>query len=304
MKVGENRLVFVVVGGRNTPTLHSMMNDHDSRLHRRGFTKLLAAGLASGLATGSATRARAAAGPASDAFTSLRDRPLSIGILIFPEMDQIDFTGPFEVLARVPDAVVHVIGTERGPIRDHAGLILTPTTTVADAPALDLLQIPGGPGQQAVMTDAAVLGLIRAHMAAGKPLFSVCTGALICGAAGVLKDRRVTTHWAAFELLPYFGAIPVDQRVVIDHNLVSAAGVTAGIDGALQVAALLRGDDIAQRIQLDIQYAPEPPFHAGLPTTAPRNVVAEVRARYQPLTVARRATARAIAAQLGITRTP
>jgi cyclohexyl-isocyanide hydratase len=236
------------------------------------------------------------------AFTALRGKPIRIGVLIFPDMDQIDFTGPFEVLSRLPQAKVHVIGTRKGPFRDHAGLILTPEVTLAEAPPLDLLQVPGGAGQQALMQDALVLGFIRDHAAAGKPIFSVCTGALLCGAAGILKGRRATTHWASFDLLPYFGAIPVKARYVIDGNIASAAGVTSGIDGALAVAALVRGEATAERIQLDIQYAPDPPFHAGSPEIAPAPVLAAARAAYQPLTIARLKTAKEIAAKLGINR--
>jgi cyclohexyl-isocyanide hydratase len=235
------------------------------------------------------------------AFTELRDKPVDIGILIFPDMDQIDFTGPFEVLVRLPNAKIHVIGTRGAPFKDHMGLTLTPDCSVENAPNLDLLQVAGGPGQEAVMNNAAVLSFIRHHVAAGKPLFSVCTGALICGAAGILQGRRATTHWTAFELLPYFGAIPVRERVVVDGDLITAAGVTAGIDGALRVAALVRGDAVAQRIQLDIQYAPEPPFNAGLPETAPPSVLAAVKAKNQPLSDARLKTARAVSARLGIT---
>jgi len=281
-----------------------MTSHHDDlRLDRRAFTKLSALGLSVAMVgMPGATRADSAITSEPEAFTALRGKPLNIGILIFPDMDQIDFTGPFEVLSRVPDAKVHVIGARPGPFRDHRGMILTPTVGLADAPPLDLLQVAGGPGQQALMHDAPVLNLIRAHVAAGKPLFSVCTGALICGAAGVLKGRRATTHWSALDLLPYFGATPVRERVVIDANIVTAAGVTAGIDGALAVAALLRGNTIAERIQLDIQYAPDPPFHAGTPETAPQDVLAAVTTAYRPLTEARLLTAREISKQLGITR--
>lgn len=276
--------------------------DADARLDRRAFTQLSAAGLAFGAGIGS--RSNASAKPADTAtaaaFTALRDKPLTIGILIFPDMDQIDFTGPFEVLSRLPNARIVVIGSQKGPFKDHLGLMLTPDCDVAGAPELDVLQVAGGPGQEAMMDREPVLALIRNHAAAGKPLFSVCTGALICGAAGVLRGRRATTHWAAFDLLPYFGAIPVRQRVVVDGNLVSAAGVTAGLDGAFRVAALLRGEAVAERIQLDIQYAPEPPFHAGLPGTAPSDVLAAVEAKYRPLTQARLQTAKAIWSRLGL----
>jgi cyclohexyl-isocyanide hydratase len=235
-----------------------------------------------------------------DPFAPLRTKALEIGMLIFPQMDQIDFTGPFAVLSRIPNCVIHVLAPELGPVKDHRGMILMPDATVANAPALDVLHVSGGPGQEAIMDNEAVLSLIRRHVALGGALFSVCTGALICGAAGVLRGRKATTHWAAFKLLHYFGALPVDARVVIDRNIISAAGITSGIDGALILVALLRGDTVAEQIQLDIQYAPEPPFHAGNPKTAPQDVLDAVTAKYQPLTEARERTARRIADRLGI----
>src|SRR5690242_6093026 len=148
---------------------------------------------------------------------------------------------------------------------------------LADAPQLDLLHVPGGFGQEALMEDDDLLDWVRRQAAGARYVFSVCTGALICGAAGLLKGRRATTHWTAFELLPIFGAIPVNERVVEDGNMVFAAGVTSGIDGALRVAAKLRGDEVAQGIQLYMQYAPEPPFNSGTPETAPARVLGNVK---------------------------
>ena len=148
------------------------------------------------------------------------------------------------------------------------------------------------------MEDEAVLGFLRDQAAGARYVFSVCTGALICGAAGLLKGVRATTHWSSFHLLPYFGAIPVDARVVVDGKVVSAAGVTAGIDGALRLAALLRGDAAAQRIQLNIQYAPEPPFNSGSPATAPPAVLAAEREDARLLTEQRLITARRFAVHL------
>jgi cyclohexyl-isocyanide hydratase len=227
-------------------------------------------------------------------------RPLAIGMLVYPRMDQIDFTGPFEVLSRMPDAAVHVIGLDCQPVRDAFGLILTPECALDEAPPADLLHVPGGPGQQDLMECEPLLSLIRSQMESGRYVFSVCTGALLCGAAGILKGRRATTHWAAFELLPYFGAIPVNARVVVDGELITAAGVTAGIDGALTVAALLRGEEIAQGIQLAMEYAPDPPFHAGTPLEAPPQIHDAVAGRFRELTAARTATARQVAARLGV----
>jgi cyclohexyl-isocyanide hydratase len=225
---------------------------------------------------------------------------LHIGSVIFPGVDQIDFTGPFEVFSRIPNAACVTIAKERGQLRDGRGLILTPEKTFAEVGRLDLLHVAGGPGQEALMDDEETLAFIRHQSANAKYVFSVCTGALILGAAGLLRGKKVTTHWAAFHLLSYFGAIPVDERVVVDGNLVSAAGVTAGIDGALRVAELLCGTQKAQEIQLEIQYAPDPPFNSGSVSTAPPEVVAAVRSAYQPLTDARLVTARRISRKLGI----
>ena len=154
---------------------------------------------------------------------------------------------------------------------------MTPDATLAEAPPLDVLHVPGGFGQEALMEDAEVLGWIRQQAAGACSIFSVCTGALLCGAAGLLKGRRATTHWASFHLLPYFGAIPVNERVVVDGAWVFAAGVTAGIDGALRLAAELRGDEAAQAIQLHMVYAPEPPFDSGTPETAPAAILEQAR---------------------------
>jgi cyclohexyl-isocyanide hydratase len=136
---------------------------------------------------------------------------------------------------------------------------------LSDAPQLDVLHVPGGGGQEVLMENEEVLGWLRRQAGGARCVFSVCTGALICGAAGLLKGKRATTHWSAHDLLPYFGATPVNERVVVDGNWVFAAGVTAGIDGALRVAAELRGEKVAQRIQLGMEYAPEPPFSSGTP---------------------------------------
>jgi len=133
---------------------------------------------------------------------------VTIGCLIFPRMDQIDFTGPFEVLSRVPDSTVHVVAKTVDRIRDVQGLILTPGISIAETPELDVLLVPGGYGQRDLMEDEEVLSLIRRQAESGRIVLSVCTGALLCGAAGILRGRRATTHWAAWDLLPYYGAVP------------------------------------------------------------------------------------------------
>lgn len=228
-------------------------------------------------------------------------RHLHIGAFLFPRMDQIDFTGPFEVLSQVPNSTFHVIGRDKTPIRDVNGLILTPEESFSEAPQLDVLVVPGGYGQQDLMDDEAVLSFLRRQAAGAEYVFSVCTGALLCGAAGLLRNVRSTTHWASFDLLPYFGAIPVDSRVVVDGKHVSAAGVTAGIDGALTVAALLRGNFAAQKIQLMIEYAPDPAFHSGTPKTAPPEVLKAAREQGREVLAARLETAIRVARRLEIT---
>jgi len=228
------------------------------------------------------------------------DSHLTIGSLLFEGLDQIDLTGPFEVLSRVPNASYRLYGKSLAPVRDVKGLGLTPDAALADAPQLDVLHIPGGPGQEALMDDETVLDWIRQQAAGARAMFSVCTGALLCGAAGLLRGRRATTHWASFHLLPYFGAVPVNERVVVDGAWVFAAGVTAGIDGALTLAAELRGDAAAQAIQLEMAYAPEPPFNSGTPETASPAIVSGAREAMRNLITRREATAKRVAARLGI----
>lgn len=228
------------------------------------------------------------------------DAHLQIGSLLFEGVDQIDLTGPFEVLSRIPNATYRIYGKTAETVRDLKGLRLTPDAALADAPPLDVLHVPGGFGQEALMDDEEVLGWLRQQAAGARSVFSVCTGALICGAAGLLQGRRATTHWASFHLLPFFGAIPVNERVVVDGSWVFAAGVTAGIDGALRLAAELRGDEAAQAIQLQMAYAPEPPFNAGTPETAPAAIVTAARTSMQGITAQREATARRVAARLGL----
>jgi cyclohexyl-isocyanide hydratase len=217
----------------------------------------------------------------------LTKQPLSVGCLIFERMDQIDFTGPFEVLSRMPDTSIQIIGKEVAPVRDVQGLRLTPDLRMADAELFDVLVVPGGYGQQALMRDEEVLELIRRHVQKEKLLFSVCTGALLCGAAGVLAGRQVTTHWSARHLMPHYGADLVGARVAVDGNIISAAGVTAGLDAALALVSLLRGEAAAQEIQLAIEYAPNPIFHSGIPEIPPPEVLESFQRKYEPIGAAR-----------------
>jgi cyclohexyl-isocyanide hydratase len=226
---------------------------------------------------------------------------VQIGSLLFEGLDQIDLTGPFEVLSRIPNATYRIYGKTTASVRDLRGLRLTPDAALADAPQLDVLHLPGGFGQEAMMDDAEVLAWIKRQAAGARSIFSVCTGALLCGAAGLLSGRRATTHWASLHLLPLFGAIPVNERVVVDGDWVFAAGVTAGIDGALRLAAELRGDDVARTIQLYMAYAPEPPFDSGTPDTAPADILAQAKQSLAGITAQREETARRVATKLGIT---
>jgi len=223
------------------------------------------------------------------------------GAIVFPAVDQADLTGPFDVLARIPGSSFHILSKDLNSVRDMHGFIITPEKTLTEAPQLDVLVVPGGFGQEAVMDDEAILEFIRQQAKCAKYVFSVCTGALICGAAGLLRGTKATTHWSAFHLLEYFGAIPTKARVVVDGKQVSAAGVAAGFDGALRVAQLLCGDQVAQTIQLAIEYAPQPPFDSGTPDDAPSDVLASALAAVREITESRLRTAQRVAARLGIT---
>jgi cyclohexyl-isocyanide hydratase len=225
---------------------------------------------------------------------------LQIGSLLYEGIDQIDLTGPFEVLSRIPNSTYRIYGLSEQPVRDIAGLRLAPDASIEEAPQLDVLHIPGGYGQEELMDDERLLAWLRRQGESARCVFSVCTGALLLGAAGMLRGRRATTHWSALSLLPFFGADPVDERVVIDGDMVFAAGVTAGIDAALTVAARLRGVPAAQEIQLHMVYAPEPPFDSGTPQTAPPTVAAAAREATATITNRRRETATRVAARLGV----
>ncbi len=164
-------------------------------------------------------------------------------------------------------------------MRSTTGIMLTPTRTFADCPPLDVLCVPGGVGVNALLRDEAVLGFLRAQAARARYVTSVCTGSLVLGAAGLLRGRRATSHWSARDLLAGFGAVPTAGRVVRDGDLITAGGVTAGIDFALTIIAELCGVEAAQACQLQLEYAPAPPFDAGTPETAPAELVARLRAR-------------------------
>lgn len=223
---------------------------------------------------------------------------LRIGGLVFDGMDQADFTGPFEVLSRTPHSEFHVIGRDLSTVVDLRGLILTPTTTFADSPPLDVLLVPGGSGVNPLMEDEATLAYVRRQAAHARLIISVCTGAFILGAAGLLQGRRATTHWASHQLLPHFGARLEKERVVIDGSVITAAGVTSGIDAALTAVGILRGQRAAEEIQLYLEYSPRPPFHSGSPDTAPSEVVTAVSASIRTVIEARGVLAKRVGKRL------
>jgi cyclohexyl-isocyanide hydratase len=212
---------------------------------------------------------------------------IHVGLLLFPRLTQLDLTGPFEVFAKWPGASVHLLWKAREPVAAETGMRILADTTLADCPKLDVLCVPGGPGTAAMMEDAEVLAFLREQAGRVRFVTSVCTGALILGAAGLLRGKRATTHWASHDLLGALGAIPTKGRVVRDGNLITGGGVTAGIDFALTVVAEIAGPAVAQGIQLQIEYAPAPPFDAGSPETAPTDVVASARQRYAKMRAAR-----------------
>ncbi|PHY05714.1 MAG: thiamine biosynthesis protein ThiJ [Alcaligenaceae bacterium] len=194
-------------------------------------------------------------------------------MLIFQDMTQLDFTGPYEVFSKMTGCEVKVIAKSMQPVVARGGLKFLPDMTFEESPALDLIFIPGGPGVSALMKDRVALEYIRHQAKNSRYVTSVCTGALVLGAAGLLKGYRATTHWLSLNLLPIFGATAMPDRVVIDRNRVTGGGVTAGIDFALAIAAQVNGEDAAKTIQLMIEYNPAPPFNCGHPDTADVKIV-------------------------------
>jgi cyclohexyl-isocyanide hydratase len=221
-----------------------------------------------------------------------------IGLLAFPAMTQLDMTGPLQVFASLPGAETHVLWKTLDPIKTQGGLTLIPDTTLQDCPALDVICVPGGPGVLDLMTDQTVLGFLRTRVERATFVGSICTGSLVLGAAGLLRGRKATTHWAWTDLLVPLGAIPTRGRVVRDGKFMTGGGVTAGIDFALTMVAELAGQDVAEAIQLGIEYAPAPPFDAGSPDTARPELVASVRARMTALRAERESRVAEVAAAM------
>ena len=208
--------------------------------------------------------------------------PLQIGLVIFPRVTQLDLTGPVQVFSSVPGAKVHLIWKRIEPVVSDSVLTLTPTTTLADCPQLDVVCVPGGLGTDDMVNDEEMLAFLRQQALGAKYITSVCTGSLVLGAAGLLRGYRAATHWTAMDFLREFGATPTNTRVCIDRNRVTGGGVTAGIDFALTLVSLLVDRRTAEAIQLRIEYNPAPPFNAGSPETAPAEIVALIRQRIAP----------------------
>jgi cyclohexyl-isocyanide hydratase len=202
---------------------------------------------------------------------------LQIGMLLFPRLTQLDLTGPHEVLARIPDAQVHVVARHLEPVVSESGLAISPTTTLAKVPHVDVLFVPGGIGQIDAGDDAETLAWVQRVGSTARWVTSACTGSLLLGCAGLLRGYRAATHWAFMDLLPLAGAIPTHQRVVVDRNRITGGGVTAGIDIALTIVAEVAGREQAEAIQLQLEYDPAPPFRAGHPNLASPELVARTR---------------------------
>ena len=204
---------------------------------------------------------------------------MDIAILLYPRFTALDAVGPYEVLSRLPGAKVTFVAEHAGPQRtDTTQLAILADATIEQLPHPDIVLVPGGPGQTALMEDGPVHEWLRAADATSTWTASVCTGTLILAAAGVLEGKRATSNWQALEELGSLGAEVVPERVVFDGKFVTSAGVTAGIDMALSLAARIAGEQVAQAIQLGLEYDPQPPFDAGSPEKAPAEIVEAVRA--------------------------
>jgi cyclohexyl-isocyanide hydratase len=228
------------------------------------------------------------------------DNNLTIGMLVFPRMTQLDLTGPYEVFARIPDAKVYLLWKRKELVTSDAGLSLLPTMTFAECPSLDVICVPGGPGQIDLMDDEEVISFVRTQGQKAQYVTSVCTGSLVLGAAGLLNGYEATTHWMSMDQLEIFGAKPVKKRIVRDGNRITGGGVTAGIDFALYLASVLVGEQAARMIQLSLEYNPAPPFTSGSPDTASPDIVSAARSRAAQMLETRRAASLRAAERLAV----
>ncbi|MGA9954007.1 MAG: DJ-1/PfpI family protein [Bradyrhizobium sp.] len=206
-------------------------------------------------------------------------KPLQIGILIFPNVTQLDFTGPLQVFSSLPNTTVHLIWKRIEPVTSDTVLTMTPTVGFADCPQLDVICVPGGAGTDDMVNDQEMLQFLRSQATGAKYVTSVCTGSLVLGAAGLLRGYKATTHWTAMEYLGPYGALPTKTRVCVDRNRVTGGGVTAGIDFALTLVSVMVDRQTAEAIQLRLEYNPAPPFTSGSPDTAPPEILARMNQR-------------------------
>jgi cyclohexyl-isocyanide hydratase len=218
-----------------------------------------------------------------------------IGMLAFPNMTSLDILGPFEVLARAPDCTAQLVWKDRDPIRGDTGLRILPDIDFASAPQFDVIVVPGGPGQTDLMEDVEVLSFLQTQAAGAEWITSVCTGSLLLAAAGLMGGYRATCHWMSIDQLAQFGVQPVNERVVIDRNRITGAGVTSGLDFAFTVLATLRGDRAAKALQLMLEYDPAPPFDSGHPRVAAKELVDQVRESAAAMLEHRRTTSARVA---------
>lgn len=221
-----------------------------------------------------------------------------IGLLIFPQITQLDMTGPHEVFTKMPDTEVMMVWKSLEPVQAGGGMRILPDVTFADCPQLDLICVPGGAGMNPLLNDEETLDFIRKQAANARYVTSVCTGSLVLGAAGLLKGKRAACHWTSREMLKEFGAIPEDARVVIDGNIISGGGVTAGIDFGLTVVAELHGEEMGKAVQLGIEYDPSPPFDAGSPAAAGKEIETAAREAAKARLAERLAAVKTAAARL------
>ncbi len=221
--------------------------------------------------------------------------PISVAFLLFPQVTQLDLTGPAQVLSGLGGAKIDLVAKTRAPVPTDAGFDLLPTATFGDVTQADILCVPGGFGTVAAMEDEATLDWVRAIAAEAQWVTSVCTGSLVLAAAGLLDGYRATSHWASRHQLAWFGAIPVAERTVFDRNRVTGGGVTAGIDFALALTSAIRGEDHARFVQLSIEYDPAPPFGSGTPEKAGPALLERYRAMVAERAEDREARVRAIA---------
>nr|WP_315459089.1 DJ-1/PfpI family protein [uncultured Sphingorhabdus sp.] len=203
---------------------------------------------------------------------------MNIVFVLFDNVTQLDFTGPVQFLSRLPGADIHVVSKDGLAVTTDSGFAIMPRSGFADCPPADILCVPGGHGVRDAIADRAIVDFVERQGSDAQWVTSVCTGAFILGAAGLLQGKRATCHWGYTHLLPLFGATHEAARVVRDGNLVTAGGVTSGIDFALQLIAMIAGDPVAQSIQLALEYDPAPPFTGGTPATAPDNITRNLRA--------------------------